>query len=195
VQGSEQQQLQAIRQGDENAFEMIFRTYYNDLCHYAFSFLRNKDEAEETVQTTFLQLWEKHQTLSIVTSLRAYLYAAVRNASLNRLKHERVKQQHRHYVEHSPMTTTPDATQQLEAEELQYKMLLAIQSLPEQCRLIFQMSRFEELKYAEIAEKLHLSVKTVENQMGKALRIMREQLKDYLPVLLLLFSGWFDLCA
>jgi len=168
----------------------MFRTAYNPLCNYAASFLRSRDEAEEAVQTVFIQLWEKRKEITIESSLKSYLYRAVRNTCMNVLKHEKVKKEHADYAMHSGNAMTAAASQTLVAEELEQRIAAALMKLPEQCRLVFKLSRFEELKYAEIAEQLGISIKTVENQMGKALRIMREQLKDYLPLILVLMRGF-----
>lgn len=178
-----------LKAGDLTAFEMLFRTYYQPLCNYAFTFVQDRDEAEEIVQSTFLNIWEKRENLSIHTGVKPYLYAMVRNACLNVLKHEKIKQQHVTMELAVAERSTDSVARTVMASELETKIYQAMDRLPEQCRLIFKLSRFEELKYAEIAEQLSISVKTVENQMGKALRIMREQLKDYLPLLIILMNG------
>jgi RNA polymerase sigma-70 factor, ECF subfamily len=188
----EQQQIEALVAGDETAFEMIFRTYYQPLCNYAYTFLQDKEEAEEIVQGTFLSVWEKRDVLTIRTAVRPYLYAMVRNACLNVIKHEKIKQ--KHAVEEIALAphSHDSVSHAVASSELEAKIQDAMEKLPEQCRLVFKLSRFEELKYAEIAEQLDISVKTVENHMGKALKIMREQLKDYLPLLLVLMNGFLN---
>jgi RNA polymerase sigma-70 factor, ECF subfamily len=178
-----------LKEGDINAFEMFFRTYYQPLCNYAYSFIRDRDEAEEIVQSAFLSMWEKRDTLDIKTSLKSYLYTVVRNTSLNVIKHEKIKQKHVGEALANEERSHENVTQKILSSELEERIQHAIESLPEQCRLVFKLSRFEELKYSEIAEQLKISIKTVENQMGKALKIMREQLKDYLPVLILLLMN------
>jgi len=165
---------------------MLFRTYYQPLCNYAYTFVQDRDEAEEIVQSTFMSVWEKRDTLEIKTSVKPYLYAMVRNACLNLIKHEKIKQQHVTHELALSDQSIEAVSQTVMASELESKINQALNKLPEQCRLVFKLSRFEELKYAEIADQLNISVKTVENQMGKALKIMREQLKDYLPVLLVM---------
>jgi len=171
---------------------MLFKTYYQPLCNYAFTFVQDRDEAEEIVQSTFLSVWEKRETLAIHTAVKPYLYAMVRNACLNVIKHEKIKQQHVDgelaYAERS----IESVARTVMASELETRIYAAMEKLPEQCRLIFKLSRFEELKYSEIAEQLDLSIKTVENQMGKALKIMREQLKEYLPILIILMNGFLN---
>ncbi len=129
--------------------------------------------------------------IMIDSSLKSYLYRAVRNAALNRLKHEKVKANHVAFVT-SRNENFVSPADELEETELHFRIQRALKKLPEQCRVVFEMSRFEELKYTEIAERLGISVKTVENQMGKALRIMREQLNDYLPLIAMLMSGFID---
>lgn len=181
---TEQLTSSALKTGGITAFEMLFRTYYQPLCNYAYTFVQDRDEAEEIVQSTFMSVWEKRETLEIRTGVKPYLYAMVRNACLNLIKHEKIKQQHVDGELAVAERTVESVSQTVMASELESKITLAMNKLPEQCRLVFKLSRFEELKYAEIAEQLNISVKTVENQMGKALKIMREQLKDYLPLLL-----------
>jgi RNA polymerase sigma-70 factor (ECF subfamily) len=185
---SSQQLLNTLRAGDITAFEMIFKTYYQPLCNYAYSFVQDRDEAEEIVQSTFLSVWEKRENLTIHTGVKPYLYAMVRNAALNVIKHEKIKQQHASVALAVAEKSIESVTHTVMASELEDRIYRALNKLPEQCRLVFKLSRFEELKYAEIAEQLNISVKTVENQMGKALKIMREQLKDYLPLLIVLLS-------
>ena len=186
------QLLVTLQAGDITAFEMIFKTYYQPLCNYAYSFVHDRDEAEEIVQATFLSVWEKKDNLTIHTGVKPYLYAMVRNAALNVLKHEKIKQQHATVELAVAERSAESVTRTVMASELEDRIYKALNKLPEQCRLVFKLSRFEELKYAEIAEQLNISIKTVENQMGKALKIMREQLKDYLPLLIILMNGFLN---
>ncbi|HQQ96681.1 MAG TPA: RNA polymerase sigma-70 factor [Cyclobacteriaceae bacterium] len=182
--------MSALRNNQESALEMLFRTYYTSLCRYAYTFLHDKDEAEEVVQQTFLGVWDRRHGLTIQTSIKAYLYTMVRNGCLNVIKHERVRQVHEVYAkaQGEPVSSPPSDT--MLATELEARICESMKSLPEQCRIVFQLSRFEQLSYAEIADQLNISVKTVENQIGKALKIMRIQLKEYLPLLLLFFKEW-----
>lgn len=183
----------AIQSGDLGSFEMLFKTHYSPLCRFAVSYLQDPEEAEEVVQNTFIGFWEKRNSISVDSSLKAYLYRSVRNACLNELKRQKVRQLHATEVirEGEPMSEPSDRLA-IKAE-LEEKIQIAMEALPEQCRLIFKMSRFEELKYQEIADQLGLSIKTVENQMGKALKIMREQLKEYLPLIIILMNNFLDI--
>lgn len=169
---------------------MFFRAHYQPLCNYAYTFLQDRDESEEIVQSVFMSFWEKRQAIEIKVSPKSYLYTMVRNACLNVIKHEKIKQRHAGEEIALAERVHEGVAQHVISYELEDRIRQAIETLPEQCRLIFKLSRFEELKYAEIAEQLNISVKTVENQMGKALRIMREHLKEYLPVIIVLMNGF-----
>jgi RNA polymerase sigma-70 factor, ECF subfamily len=182
--------LLAIRQGNERVFETVFRKHYQALCNYACGILKDMDDAEEVVQSIFMKFWEQREGIEINVSLKSYLYRAVHNTCLNRLKHLKIQEVHKQYVGNFYEENHDSATEIMDKVELENRIADALEKLPEQCRLIFKMSRFEELKYQEIADKLGLSIKTIENQIGKALRIMRVELADYLPVVLfmLLFN-------
>lgn len=173
--------VQAIRQGNEAAFESTFRKYYAKLCRYAFSLVKDEDEAEEIVQTVFVNIWDKRTELAITLSLKSYLYRAVHNYCLNRIKHEQVRAVHKEYTEYFHPKSHDSVTEVIHASELEDKIENAVSALPEQCQKVFRMSRFEEMKYQEIADMLGISIKTVENQIGKALKVLRIQLAAYLP--------------
>jgi len=170
---------------DKSAFEQVFKTHFKNLHAYAFTIVRDEAEAEEMVQQVFFKLWERAETLSLTGSIAAYLYRAVHNESLNYLKHQKVKSSHQLHVAHSMKNQADHIGGKLAGKELEAKYKSALNELPEQCRTIFQLSRFEEMKYREIADKLDISVKTVENQMGKALKILRSKLADFLSILFL----------
>ncbi len=164
-------------------FEQVFKSNFKALHAYAFTILKDEMVAEDIVQQVFYKLWERRAQTEITQSMSAYLYRMVYNDSLNFIKHQKVKAAHQSYAKHTMSEGTEHISKKLVAKELSGKIQVALNKLPEQCRTIFQMSRFEELKYKEIAEKLNLSVKTIENQMGKALKIMRTELAEYLPLI------------
>ena len=172
-----------LAQRDETAFEQVFKTHFKRLHAYAFTILRDEEEAEEMVQQVFFKLWERNENLSLTGSVSAYLYRAVHNESLNYIKHQKVRSDHKLHVAYSMKNEVEHPEKKIQAGELEKKIHSALNELPEQCRTIFQMSRFDELKYREIAEKLGISVKTVENQMGKALKLLRAKLVDFLILL------------
>lgn len=174
---------------DIHSFERLYTTYFSGLHRYVNTIINDEMESEEIVQNVFIKLWERRETIDIQLSLKAYLYKSVYNESLNWLKHQKVKQAYEtHSLYVMKQTSAPEAHEDLAGKTLQQKIREALLDLPEQCRTIFQLSRFEELKYREIASQLNLSEKTVENQMGKALRILRLKLGDYLPTFIILIS-------
>lgn len=185
--------LNMLQQGNEEVFESVFKQHFNSLHAYAFTILKDAVSAEEVVQSLFLKLWERKDALNIQTSVKSYLYRATYNDCMNILKHLQVRQKHQDHVSYFHDRTTENASSKLQENELKNELQKALKLLPEKCRTIFQMSRFEELKYQEIADQLDISIKTVENQMGKALKILRHALADYLPLLvyclLYLFLG------
>ena len=174
-----------LLQRDEATFEQVFKSHFKRLHAYAFTILQNEAEAEEIVQQVFFKLWERNENLSVTGSVTAYLYRAVHNESLNFIKHQKVKSNHQLHVAYSMKNEVEHPAKKVLAGELEKKIHAALNELPEQCRTIFQLSRFDELKYREIADKLGISVKTVENQMGKALKLMRAKLVDFLSFILL----------
>lgn len=177
---------------DDNAFEQLFKAHFKALHSYASIMLYHDSHAEEIVQNMFVRLWEKRDLLDVQTSIKAYLYKCVYNDCLNYIKHKKIKTKYQDHAAFTMNDQVENTSDRLVLGELQDRLQEAMNELPEQCRTIFQMSRFEELKYREIAEELGLSIKTVENQMGKALRILRVKLVDFLPILLL-FMHYKDL--
>ncbi|GAA4308874.1 RNA polymerase sigma-70 factor [Mucilaginibacter gynuensis] len=169
---------------DSADFDSIYLDHYTALHHYAYTMLNDGALADEMVHDVFLKLLERKDPISIHTSLKAYLYRSVHNECLNYIKHQKVKQSYLNHAGYEMDNQSENTSGGLQYRELEQRLLKAINELPEQCRTIFQMRRFEELKYAEIAAKLGISTKTVENQMNKALKRLRLQLADYLPFLL-----------
>ena len=174
-----------LAQRDEAAFEQMFKTHFKRLHAYAFTILRDEIQAEEMVQQVFFKLWERNENLSLIGSVSSYLYRAVHNESLNYIKHQKVRSNHQLNVAYSMKNEVEHPAKKIMASELEKKIHSALNELPEQCRTIFQMSRFDELKYREIADKLGISIKTVESQMSKALRLLRVKLVDFLIFILL----------
>jgi RNA polymerase sigma-70 factor (ECF subfamily) len=172
--------LKILTKDRAGEFERVFKQHFKSLHAYACTIVRDDVMAEEMVQNVFCRLWEKTEQISIRESLCGYLYRSVYHESLNYLKHLKVRQAYQAYAVHQMENPyhTPDY---MAFRQLEERLELALRELPEKCRTIFQMSRFEELKYQEIAERLQLPVKTIENQMGKALKLLRIKLVDFLP--------------
>ncbi len=170
-------------------FEMTFKEHYKGLHAYACTLVSDEDEAEEIVQNVFCKLWEKNRDLKGLDSVAAYLYRSVYNEGINFLRHQKVKANYQAHALRQGDGNHSNSNQK-SVTELEARIQAALNELPEKCRTVFQMSRFEEMKYHEIAAKLELSVKTVENHMGKALRLMREKLADYLPIVWILLLNF-----
>ena len=177
--------IRSLALAGETAFEQLFKMHVRGLHAYAFTILKDDAMSEEIVQNIFFKVWEKRQLLEIETSPKAYLYKAVYNDCLNYLKHKKVKAVHAMHVVYQANDKVANTSDKVLMGELKEHIQAAMNELPEQCRTIFQMSRFEGLKYQEIADEMRLSVKTIENQMGKALRLLRMKLADFLPLFIL----------
>ena len=171
----DQQIIQDIREGKEDPFRELFNTYYEGLCQYAFTILRDMDEAEDIVQAMFIKIWEKRQSLTITHTIKSYLNKAIYHQCINQFEHRAVREK---YQELSLIENSGIQLPEVFPNELEDRIVTAINSLPKQCRTIFMMSRYQEMKYSEIAKALELSVNTIENQISKALRILRMQLDD-----------------
>ena len=172
---------------DEAALEILFKEHFKSLCAYCQSrFGFELQVAKEIVHTGFIRLWENRETISSDLSVKAYLYKIIGNASLDMLKHERVKSA---YAKHLSSITS-DHTSENDFSESGYKQLAAdidkaVFELPDQMRRVFELSRYEGLKYAEIAARLNISIKTVETQMSRALAKLREKLARYLTIIIM----------
>ncbi len=171
---------------NKTAFEVFFKENYDGLCRFAFTFTKDADDAEEIVQNCFVKLWEDRKTLVIGNSPKAYLFTMIRNSSLNQIKHISIREEYKAHNERNlQQVTLEDADS--ETSDLQEKVNQAIENMPPQRKRIFEMSRFEGLKYKEIAAHLNISVKTVENHMGSAIKYLRIELKDYMHFALVIY--------
>jgi RNA polymerase sigma-70 factor (ECF subfamily) len=177
---SDRELLERLRKGDTTAFDAIFRTWYGPLVGTAERMLRDRAVAEELVQDVLLELWRRRESLAAEGSPQAYLFQATRNRVLNHLRHLKIEQRSEPELQ-GDSASAPPADAEVTQEELSVAMQDAVRSLPDRCREVFELSRVHGLKYAEIATQLGISVKTVEAQMGKALRTLRERLAPWMP--------------
>lgn len=179
--------LQRMIEGDEHAFKYFFDTYYDDLCNFVNSYLRDEALSEDIVQSIFVNFWEKKDSFPVSCPVKSYLYTASKNKSLNYLRNR--KNQSRIagelMLKSEPINQSVD--QYLEFEELRQLIFSAVDGLPVQCKIIYQLSRNEDLTNREIAEKLGLSVKTVENQITIAIKKIKDFLQPYHDQIFLLF--------
>lgn len=196
----EDELLQAVRQGDDEAFEYLFRSYYPRLRGYALRFVDDEETARDILQESFMHFWERRMQIESV-SVTSLLFVIVRNACLNYLKHKQL-------VEQQPLDEVSQAVgqeelycwdfgvdpeQKLLYEELQGQIRRVLRQLPDRCREVFVMSRFRHLKNREIAEKLQISTTAVEKHISKALKVFSGYFKEHYPpdvyLLILLWLG------
>ena len=168
--------IRRIRNGDKGQFESLFRSSYVSLIRYAKTLIKDHDTAEEIVQDLFFRFWQDKEKINIKSSLNGYLFRSVHNRCLHHIEHNRVVDRHAEEMSYSQTESQESPSDILSYKELQDKIARILERLPEKCGKIFTMSRFEGLKYTEIAEKLSVSVKTVEANMGRALREFRKEL-------------------
>ncbi len=167
-----------IRQSDKGQFELLFRSSYVSLVRYAKTLIKDHDASEEIVQDLFYRLWKERENLKIESSLNGYLFRSVHNKCLHYIEHNKVVERHAQEMSYRSPNNSESPSDILQYKELQEKIAGILEKLPERCGQIFCMSRFEGLKYSEIAEKLSVSVKTVESNMGKALKEFRKELTE-----------------
>ncbi len=169
-----------LARGDEAAFDTIFRTWYAPLVRVATYMLHDAGIAEEIVQDVLLEVWRRRETLAFEQEPRRYLMRATRNRALNHVRHEAVatRAAARDVSENAHAATAPAM---VDAAELGVAIAQAVATLPDRCRAVFELSRRHNMSYAQIAEALDIAPKTVENQMGKALRMLRVALASWLP--------------
>ena len=178
-----------IRAGDAEAYSSVFRRYYEPLCFFAARYLHDIQAAEGIVQDVFVRLWESRETLGIQSSLKSYLYASVRNACLNHIKHENFSTSLDDEVER-PDTAAAQPDIQVESAELAEALEKAMSALAPKCRQIFAMAKYDGLSYEEIAGILNISINTVKTQLKRALRSLSTSLQHF-QVLLLLLRWWW----
>lgn len=165
-----------VKKNDLKAYEALFRRYYQELYRFAYNYLRDQVPSEEMAQEVFLYLWEKREQIEIKTTLKTYLYSAIKNKCLNYIKYEAPRKQELEETHLALMITTQPEEEE-DSEKLRKYIDEAVNQLPTKCRQIFVLSRNAGLTYDEIAEEMEISVKTVENQMSIALKKLRESLR------------------
>ena len=168
--------IKCLRESDEAAFEFLFKEYYKPLCLYLGYFIKIKDVVEQIVQEVFVNIWENRKSFSPKGNIKSYLYRAVKNKGLNYLKHEKIKIKSREDLKAVYYSEETNIEKQFESDELLKLIEECVEQLPEKCREIFILVKFNGISYNETSEILNLSAKTVENQMGKALKKLRELL-------------------
>lgn len=179
-----------LRKGDKKAYEAVYNEFFGVLYHLCLNYLHDDKVAEELVQDTFMKLWEIRETLNDQINIRNFLYTITKNNCLNHLRNQKISLKHQENMKYLEMQFNYEALEKLgnylQFEELRNKIDEAISKLPAEVIETFKLSRFEELSYREIAEQQGISIKTVEARISKALRILRVELRDYLPMVYLI---------
>ena len=178
--------MKVIGNLDQQTLELLFRDHYKGLCQFSSGYVKDSEIAREIVQDAFVSLWEKRHTIDLTKPVKSYLSTTVRNKSLNYLRDHKKFSNDILTLENLSQDAGYDQPDKLVEAEIRKKIAFAVEELPEKCREIFLLNRFENLKYQQIADKLQISVKTVETQMSKALQHMRVRLAEYLPLLLII---------
>jgi len=171
--------LHRLQSDDQSVLKSLFQEHYKSVCRSVYRLVKDKAAVEDIAQVVFIKLWEKRKTIKITSSVGAYLHRMGTNEAISYLRRQKHFESE-DVIEYSVPNQIYTAEDDMLQNELQQNITNAINSLPPKCRAIFQLSRFEDLSYKEIAAKLDISVKTVENQMGKALKVLRGKLKGYL---------------
>lgn len=183
--------IRHLKEGSETAYEILFKDYYLRLVMYAYRFVGDVELSKELVQDLFVTLFEKRESLHIQSSLASYLYKAVHNRSLNYLQAQKSKMNYTKHILSNAETLDISIEQEMGRTELESALLEAIGALPERCRLIFKLNRFDGLSNSEIAQKLALSKRTVETQISKAIKLLRVRLMPYMTASLILWAVGF----
>ena len=172
--------LTMLSNGNQKSVDLLFDNYYTYLCNVIYRVINDAGYAEDIVQEIFSDIWRKRESINIQSSLRAYLRRAAVNRSLNHIRKQRMKFDENEEAIVDIESDTIDGQKEMEKDELEKRIHDCIDSLPPKCKLVFSMSRFENMSYQEIADHLDISIKTVENQISKALRILRATVQPYL---------------
>ncbi len=184
--------LQNVIAGDESSFERVYRYYYPRLNYFAQQYLQDAEISKNIVQDVFTELWDRRNTLQNDTNLNAWLFTVTKHKALKIISRLKSQQNYDSYIKGRQLDVNYNALSDFDTsnfifEELQSRIESALEKLSPACRKVFEMSRFEDKKNKEIAEELNLSIKTVEAQITKALRSLKTDLKDYLPLYYILF--------
>ncbi len=178
--------LSELQAGKERAFDFIFRKYYKALCAQAMAYLKDLDTAQSLVQECFIKFWEYRQNANKINNLSSYLSFMVRNQCIDHIRKAKTLEERNEKIEHTGKAINPEEL--ILAREFEERLVIALSSIPERSRIAFEYSRFENLSYKEIAQKMDISLKAVEALVSRALKILRTELKDYLPLILFLFK-------
>ncbi len=183
--------LALLREDDESAMERIFDTYYSYLVTTAYHVLMDQHQAKDLVQDVLFHFWSKRDSLTIESGLKSYLRRSVVNRSIDQIRRKKRFGVAEEITDYNQASTEVSTQEMMETSDLQSAIMAAIDSLPERCKLIFSLSRFEDLSHQEISDQLGISKKTIENQMAKALKSIRKAIQNYKDLAIFIFAYFF----
>lgn len=179
-----------LKRGNKVVFDYIFNYYYSSLCAFSMQYVNDYDMVEDLVQDLFVNLWSEAPNLNVKSSLKSYLFTSVRNRCLDFLKHRKVSEKHRTYILYSADIYVNSIDHYFSESELRQTVHKSLEKLSPRCREIFELSRMHGLSNKDISEKLEITKRTVELQISNALRILRKELVEFLPLWLIAFLLW-----
>jgi RNA polymerase sigma-70 factor (ECF subfamily) len=174
--------VEKIRKDDKLAFSILFTRYYSDLVRFSSAMTCDKAAAEEIVQELFIRFWENRKDLSSIQSIKSYFLRSVQNRSIDWLRHESIKNSYLAMLMQHPAVIHNDTENYLLFSDLESKMQAALEKIPEEYAVVFRKSRLESLKYEEIAKSMGISVRSVEERISRAVRLLRLQLRDFIAL-------------
>lgn len=192
MEASEKLVLQHLKEGNEAAFDSLFQKYYSQMVVFSRKYVTDLDIARDIAQDVFVKLFENISNIHIETSIKSYLFQSTRNASLNYLQQSKIHLKHHEIIKEEKKDDIFDDSNWAEETELEHKIFNAINKLPNQCQRIFKMSRSDGKRNQEIAEELKISRRTVETQISKALKFLRNELSEYISILIIIILVFFS---
>lgn len=189
----EKELIKNLSEGDKLSFGHLFNKYYKRLSSFAFYYLNDEESAKDVIQDIFAFVWERHDELKKVHNLSSWLFTMTKNQCLKKIDHLKVRQKHTDFLKYRELEITQSALSGLDTSPLAFDEINTIidktlKSLSPNARRIFEMSRFKHKKNKEIAEELDISIKTVEANMSKSLKVFKNSLRHYLPLVLYLLQ-------
>lgn len=190
---TEHKLLAQLKKGNQNAFRTMFDEYYSLLCAIAYHYVRDTSVSQILAEDALLSIWDRHEDITFITSLKAYLMRTVRNKSIDYLRSSKIEETFINIEEVGNHCFIPDEElfEKYVLAELEEKIEEAINTLPDECKNVFIMSRYDDKSYQEIADYLNISINTVKYHMKHALSLLREELKDYLVLMIIFHNLWF----
>ena len=178
--------ISGLQQQNKVIFDLVFTYYYSGLCAFANHILKDMQASEDLVQDFFVKIWHQADKIQINCSLKSYFFSSIKNRAFDILKHEKVKTQYANLNDGCEESVTPDEIWEFTQGELEELIEKALQQVPPRAREIFELSRFKGVANDDIARQLNISKRTVEVQISRALQVLRVELKDYLPLFMIL---------